>query len=120
MARYRFLKGKSMRDLELENTEILDFIIKGLDTGEYVSKQEKIARKVMIELVKAGYADFLLLRDEEVSKWWNSIYGGVREKYARYQEKVRVYNIKLEAYNKLSAGERKALGIRKPAKPKGL
>ena len=110
-----------MKDLELENTEILDFIIKGLDSGDtYISKEGKIARKIMIELVKAGYADFLLLRDEEVSKWWNGIYGGVREKYARYQEKVRVYNIKLEAYNKLSAGERKALGIRKPSKPKGL
>lgn len=106
---------------DLENKDILDFIIKGLDGGEYyISKEGKIARKVMIELVKAGRADFLLLRDEEVADWWNKIYSGVREKFEKYQERVRIYNIKIEAYNKLSAAERKTLGIRKPTKPKGL
>ena len=105
----------------LESQEILDFITKGLDSNEvYLSKEAKIARKVMIELVKAGRAEFLLLRDDEVSKWWNKIYGGVHEKFLKYQEKVRVYNVKLEAYNRLSKEERKILGIRKPAKPKGL
>lgn len=106
---------------DLENTEILEFITKGLDSGDtYISKEGKIARKVMIELVKAGRAEFLLLRDDEVSTWWNKIYSGVRTKFEKYQEKVRVYNIKLEAYNRLTAAERKILGIRKPAKPRGL
>lgn len=106
---------------DLENTEILDFIIKGLaDDDNYLSKEGRISRKVMIELVKAGRADFLLLRDDEVSTWWNKIYGGVREKFERHQERVRIYNIKLEAYNKLTAPERKTLGIRKPVKPRGL
>ena len=106
---------------DLENTEILDFITKGLDSDDvYISKSEGIARKVMIELVKAGYADFLLLRDDDVRNWWDKIYRGVRAKFERHQEKVRVYNIKLEAYNRLTAAERKILGIRKPQKPKGL
>ncbi len=105
----------------LENQEILDFITKGLDSNDaFITKEGKIARKVMIELVKAGRAEFLLLRDDEVANWWNKIYGGVQDKFAKYQEKVRVYNIKLEAYNKLTAAERKTLGIRKPQKPKGL
>ncbi len=105
----------------LEKQEILEFITKGLDSNDaYITKEGKIARKVMIELVKAGRAEFLLLRDDEVANWWNKIYGGVQDKFAKYQEKVRVYNIKLEAYNKLTAAERKTLGIRKPQKPKGL
>ena len=105
----------------LERQEVLDFIVKGLDSPDvWVAKPERIARKVMIELVKAGRAEFLLLRDDEVSTWWNKIYSGVRTKFEKYQEKVRVYNIKLEAYNRLTAAERKILGIRKPQKPRGM
>lgn len=105
----------------LEKQEILDFITKGLDSDDYyISKEGKIARKVMIELIKAGRAEFLLLRDEEVANWWNRIYGSVQTKFDKHQEKVRVYNVKLEAYNKLTAAERKTLGIRKPVAPKGL
>jgi hypothetical protein len=103
----------------LDSQEILDFIIKGLD-DTYISKDQRLARKIMVELVKAGRAEFLLLRDDEVSQWWNKLYGGVQEKFDKYQEKVRLYEIKLEAYNKLTAAERKTLGIRKPAKPRGL
>lgn len=105
----------------LENQEILNFIIKGLDSNDsYITKDQRLARKIMVELVKAGRAEFLLLRDDEVSQWWNKLYGNVQEKFDKYQEKVRLYEIKLAAYNKLSAAERKTLGIRKPAKPRGL
>ncbi len=105
----------------LENQAILDFIIKGLDSEQYyVSKDQRLARKIMVELVKAGRAEFLLLRDDEVSEWWGKLYSNIQEKFDRYQEKVRIYNIKIEAYNKLTAAERKTLGIRKPQKPKGL
>lgn len=101
------------------DNEVLDFILKETGDGSYY-KTERISRKIMIELLKAGRAEFLLLRDDEVASWWNKIYSGVHEKFAKHQEKIRVYNVKLEAYNKLSADERKVLGIRKPAKPKGL
>lgn len=105
---------------ELESQEILDFIIQGTGETYYISKQEKIARKVMVELVKAGYADFILLRDEEVSLWWGKIYGGVRQRYEKWQEKTRIYELKLAAYEKLTKEERKTLGIRKPTKPKNF
>ncbi len=106
---------------DLENKEILDFITKGLDNESvYLSKDGRIARKVMIELVKAGYADFLLLRDDEVREWWDKVYSGVRAKFERYQEKVRNYELKLSAYEKLTPEQRKVLGVRKPIKPKGL
>ena len=105
----------------LDRQEVLDFIVKGLDSQDvWIGKPERIARKVMIELVKAGRAEFLLLRDDEVSGWWNKLYGGIETKFAKHQERVRVYNIKMDAYNKLTAAERKTLGIRKPQKPKGL
>lgn len=103
---------------ELESQEILDFIIQGTGEANYITKPEKIARKVMVELVKAGYADFILLRDEEVSQWWGKIYGGVRQRYEKYQEKMRTYELKLSAYEKLTKEERTTLGIRKPTKPK--
>jgi hypothetical protein len=100
--------------------EILDFIISGAGDTAYLSKSERMARKVMVELVRAGRSEFLLLRDEEVAEWWNRLYGGVHEKFEKYKEKVRVYEIKLAAYERLSKEDRKALGIRKPQKPKGL
>ena len=101
--------------------EILDFIISGAgDTDTYMTKPEKIARKVMVELVKAGRAEFLLLRDDEVNKWWGKLYSGVHEKFEKHKERVRIYEIKLAAYERLSKEDRKALGIRKPQKPKGL
>ena len=101
--------------------EILDFIVSGAgDTDTYMTKPEKIARKVMVELVKAGRSEFLLLRDDEVNKWWGKLYNGVHEKFEKHKERVRIYEIKLAAYERLSKEDRKALGIRKPQKPKGL
>ena len=101
--------------------EILDFIISGAgDTDTYMTKPEKIARKVMVELVKAGRSEFLLLRDDEVNQWWGKLYNGVHEKFEKHKERVRIYEIKLAAYERLSKEDRKALGIRKPQKPKGL
>lgn len=100
--------------------EILDFIIKSTADGDYISRSERLARKVMVELVKAGRAEFILLRDDEVSAWWNKLYHGVHEKFAKHQERVRQYKIKLEAYERLSKEERRILGIRKPTKPKDM
>lgn len=100
--------------------EILDFIIKSTGDGGYITKSERLARKVMVELVKAGRAEFLILRDDEVSDWWGKIYNGVHDKFAKHKEKVRQYHVKLEAYERLTKEERKILGIRKPAKPKDM
>jgi hypothetical protein len=102
------------------NQEVCDFIIKGTGTDTYLSKSERLARKIMVELVKAGRAEFLLLRDDEVSAWWNNLYSGVHQRIEKHKERVYQYNMKLEVYNKLSKEERKVLGIRKPVKPKDL
>lgn len=99
--------------------EVFDFLIKEAEGG-YGYKGERIARKVMIELIKAGRAEFLILRDDEISSWWSNIYNTAQARFDKYNEKVAIYNTKMEAYNKLSADERKILGIRKPLKPKEL
>lgn len=101
------------------NNEVLDFIVECTE-DYYVSKEQRIARKVMVELIKAGRAEFLLLRDEEIASWWGSLYNGAHAKMAKHKEKLRVYTVKLEVYNKLTAEERRSLGIRKPVKPRDL
>ena len=102
------------------NSEVIAYIEKGFAEDGYMYKPERLARKIMLELVKAGRSEFLLLRDEEVSEWWGNIVGSIQGKIAKHKEKVRVYELKMQAYNKLSAAERKTLGIRKPVKPKGM
>lgn len=101
----------------LDKKEIYDFIVKSPANG-YFGKEGRIARKVMVELAKSGYADFLLLRDEEVAEWWNKIYGGVQQRYDKYVTKMKDYELKMSAYNKLTKEQRSALGMRKPIKPK--
>lgn len=102
------------------NSEVLHYIIAGIGEDAYQSKSERLARKIMVELVKAGRSEFLLLRDDEVSHWWGRIVNSIQAKVAQYKEKVRLYEIKMQAYDKLTAAERKTLGIRKPQKPRGL
>lgn len=109
----------SDQEEDLFSSEVLSYIEKGFADDGYMYKSERVARKVMIELVKAGRSEFLLLRDDEVSKWWGSIVSGIRTKIAKEKERFRMYDVKLQAYNKLTAAERKTLGIRKPVKPKG-
>jgi len=103
----------------LLTSEVIRYIESGLGEDNYLSKPERMARKIMVELVKAGRAEFLLLRDDEVNGWWGSIVGSIREKILKYKERVRVYEVKKQAYDKLTAQERRTLGIRKPVKPKG-
>jgi len=107
-----------MEDDSVLNPEVIAYIQQGFAEDGYMNKSERLARKIMLELVKAGRSEFLLLRDDEVSEWWGSIVGGIQDKIAKHKEKIRVYELRLQAYNKLTAAERKTLGIRKPIKPK--
>lgn len=102
------------------STEVIEYIERGFTEDGYMYKPERLARKIMLELIKAGRSEFLLLRDDEVSDWWGKIVGGIQSKIAKHKEKIRVYELKVQAYEKLTAAERKTLGIRKPTKPKGL
>ena len=103
-------------------SEVLEYIAThSMGTGGYYDSNggSKMAKKLMIELVKSGYADFLLLRDDEVSKWWGSIVRQATDAIAARKEKMRLYEIKIAAWEKLTPEDRKILKIRKPVKPKG-
>ena len=106
------------------NPEILKYIethAMGQTSYGYGSGAEaRIAKMVMIELVKAGRAEFLLLRDDQVNKWWGGIVSVARKAIEVREEKKRLYHIKLAAWERLTVEERKILGIVKaPVKPKG-
>ena len=106
------------------NPEILKYIethALGQTSYGYGSGAEaKIAKTVMIELVKAGHADFLLLRDDSVSKWWGKMVTDAQKAIDLLVEKKRIYQIKMAAWERLTVEERKVLGLVKaPVKPKG-
>jgi len=105
------------------NPEILKYIethSMGENTYGYGAVDNKIAKTVMIELVKAGRADFLLLRDDVVSKWWDKMITTAQKAIYLLEEKKRIYQIKMAAWERLTVEERKVLGLVKaPTKPKG-
>ena len=92
----------------------------GYSTGynSYQDNTNTIAKAVMLELVKAGKEDFLLLRNESVAKWWSAVLRGIQAKIDKKKETQRVYDLKLSAYEKLLPAERTLLKIRKPVAPK--
>ena len=80
---------------------------------EHTDKLARIACKAMTELVKSGYADFLLLQDDEVREWWEQHQEADRKAKEALAEKRRIAKLKKEALAKLSDEEKKVLGIKK-------
>jgi len=108
------------------NPEILKYIethsigLIGSGYGYGFNSEAKIAKTVMLELVRAERAEFLLLRDEVVAKWWGKMVATAQATLDALEEKERVYRIKLAAWERLTVEERKVLGLgRAPTKPKG-
>ena len=106
------------------NPEILKYIethAMGQSSYGYGSGAEaKIAKTVMLELVRAERAEFLLLRDDSVAKWWGKMVTTAQAAIDALEEKKRVYQIKKSAWERLTIEERKVLGLVKaPIKPKG-
>ena len=73
----------------------------------------RIACKALTELVKSGYADFLVLKDDEVREWWEAHQEADRKAQEEKAEKRRIAKLKKEALAKLSDEEKLALGIKK-------
>jgi hypothetical protein len=73
----------------------------------------RVACKAMTELVKSGYADFLLLQDDEVREWWDKHQEADRKAREAKAEKRRLAKVKKEALAKLSDEEKAVLGIKK-------
>lgn len=80
---------------------------------------EKLATQLMIELLRAngGVVMALFLKDDKLREWWNRRVEFAKNILSDRAERIRLYNIKMAAYNKLTVAERKLVGIRKPRKP---
>ena len=72
----------------------------------------RIACRAMTALEQDGRADLLLLADEEVREWWEKHKIADAKAQAEAEEKARRAVIRKEALAKLSAEERKILGIK--------
>ena len=72
----------------------------------------RIACKAMTELAEQGRAEFLVLRDDEVREWWHQHQEADRKAQEAKLEKQRLAKIKKDALKKLTAEERKVLGIK--------
>ena len=79
---------------------------------KHSDKLARIACKAMDELVKSGYADFLLLKDDEVREWYEAHLEADRKAREAQAEKRRKAKVKKDALAKLSDEEKKVLGIK--------
>ena len=82
----------------------------------HADKLARIACKAMTELVKSGYADFLLLQDDEVREWWEKHQEDDRKAREAKAEMARIAKLKKDALAKLSDEEKAVLGIKTPKK----
>ncbi len=72
----------------------------------------RIACKVMTALEAEGKEDFIMLQDEEVREWWIAHKIADEKERKRREAEERRLRIRKEALSKLSAEERKVLGIK--------
>jgi hypothetical protein len=100
----------------MERSEALDLIeqqARKLSNG-YV----KYSKLAMIELERNNISAFALMRNEPLRVWWEKEIQRVTRRETQYLEALRVYELKQAAYKRLTADERRLLGLRKPTRPK--
>ena len=99
--------------------EVYEEILRNTDKKNYVNVNERILRKAMVALVKSGHATFLFLRDDESRNWWSKTVKQAAATVEKRREAWRIYEIKQNAWDRLSEEDRKILKLRKPTMPKG-
>ena len=100
--------------------EIYEEILRNTDKKNYFNVHERLLRKSMVQLVKSGHAALLFLRDDESREWWASTVKQASVIVEKRREAWRIYEIKKNAYDRLSEADRKILKLRKPTMPKEL
>lgn len=98
--------------------EVYEEILRNTDKKNFINVHERILRKTMVQLVKSGHATFLFLRDDESRDWWSKTVKQASATVEKRREAWRVYEIKQNAWDRLSETDRKILKIRKPTMPK--
>lgn len=103
---------EELNDIE-EDLGIDASILAGIQQSKTTSQSEKIARTLMIELIKSKEAAFIILRDPAINKWWTGLVAAEVKRQEDARRRALIASIKKQAYAKLSADELKALGLRK-------
>ncbi len=97
------------RDYESDN---------GYEMREHYKEQcdrlARIACAAMKELERMGKEDFLILKNEEVGKWWAAHKEADRKEKARIAEIERKKRVKEEGLARLTDEEKELLGLKKP------
>ena len=91
-------------DLEV----ILDEI--ALDTRED-KMFESFAKAAMGALVAAGQADFVLLKNDKLRKWWTGVVSAERAAQIKKEAIEHKQKLREQALSKLSDEEKEALGL---------
>lgn len=79
-------------------------------------KLARIACAALTELEKVGYAEFLVLKNDELREWWEKHKEEDRKEQARLAEVERKERVKREALARLTAEEKELLGLERPKK----
>lgn len=74
---------------------------------------ESFAKEAMRELVNAGLADFVLLKNDKLRKWWSSVVKKELEEQIKREAIENKRKLKEQALSKLSDEEKEALGLTK-------
>ena len=72
---------------------------------------QEMMEAMMDELVAAGAADFLLIRDQQIREWWESVVARRKKEQELKERQERQQQLRESALSKLSSEEREALGI---------
>ena len=98
--------------------ELYEEILHNTEKNNYVRREDRIARKAMVSLVKSGHATFLFLADDEMREYWAKLASNAAQAVAKRKEAWQKYEIKQAAWNRLTEADRKILKLRKPIAPK--
>lgn len=77
-----------------------------------VRATDDMAQRIMDVLCENGQGDFLLLRDDEIREWWQSVTAERDRKRRQLEAKQRREELRKSGLSKLTAAERRALGIK--------
>jgi hypothetical protein len=105
-------------DIENIDPDVYAEILRNTDKKNFINLNERILRKTMVELVKNGKATFLFIRDDETRNYWGKLVKEAATKVEKRREAWRLYEIKQNAWDRLSEEDRKILKLRKPTKPR--
>lgn len=79
--------------------------------------EERRSVKLMLALIASRGEFFLFLQDDAITKWWQGVVAEACKRVDARRVNWLNYRTKRDAYLRLTAEERRILGIRKPTKP---